>query len=276
VGHKRALVLAGGASFGAFQAGVVHELASQGVRWDAIYGTSVGAINGAYMAQGTSEEVVARTAGLCQFWRTVRTPDVYKLTWRSAKDAAVFWRPVSRTPGFFDTGPLSHIVYENIGPKPAMPLRVFATPALGGPLVVADERMDDIRPWVLASASIPILFPPVSIDGILYMDGGVRQNNPMAYALREGASRVDVVLCFPATGAARKSDKVPLISVAYRTLRAATDQFLEGEALALQEAHPDVVHVYRPDALYPTSPMEFNPRHADRMIEMGREAAEQD
>ena len=266
------MVLAGGASFGAFQAGVVSELAARGARWDAIYGTSVGAINGAYLAQGTPDEVAQRAASLCDFWKTVRTSDVYRVTWRSFADSALFWKPVSRTPGLFDTEPLTRLVYENTAPKPKTPLRVFATPAMGGPLVVASEAMDDIRPWILASSAIPILFPPIAIDGIIYMDGGVRQNNPMAYALREGATHVDVVLCFPAVGAAKKSDGVALLTIAYKTLRAATDQFLEGEAVALEEAHPEVVRVWRPDVVYPTSPLEFNPRHAARLIEMGREA----
>lgn len=268
---RRALVLAGGASFGAYQAGVVHELAIRGARWDAIYGTSVGAINGAHLAQGLPEDVVARSAELCDFWRTVRTSDVYRYSWKSLMDAALFWKPISSTPGLFDTSPLLKLVYENTGSKPSTPLRVFATPSLGGPVAVTSESTDDIRPWIMASAAIPILFPPVSIDGIIYMDGGVRQNNPMAYALREGSTHVDVVLCFPASSTAKKSSRVSLLTIAYNTLRAATDQFLEGEATALEEAHPDVIRVFRPGSIYPTSPLDFNPRHAARLIEWGRE-----
>jgi NTE family protein len=46
---------------------------------------------------------------------------------------------------------------------------------------------------VLASASIPLLFPPVPVGGQLYMDGGLRQNTPLAPALRLGATHVLVV-----------------------------------------------------------------------------------
>jgi NTE family protein len=42
----------------------------------------------------------------------------------------------------------------------------------------------------LASASIPLLFPPVRIGDELFMDGGVRQNTPIAPALRLGATHV--------------------------------------------------------------------------------------
>lgn len=270
---RRALVLAGGASFGAFQAGVVRELAARGARWDAIYGTSVGAINGAYLAQSPPEGIVQASQDLCDFWTTVRTTDVYRITRRSLTDTVLFWKPVSKTPGLFDTAALTELVYKHISPKPLTPLRIFATPAMGGPVVVASETMEDIRPWVLASSAIPILFPPISIGEVIYQDGGVRQNNPMSYALREGSTHVDVVLCFPAVDGVTKTSSVALLSIAYKTLRAATDQFLEGEATALQAAHPESVRIWRPSRLYPTSPLDFNPKHAACLIDMGREAA---
>jgi NTE family protein len=52
-------------------------------------------------------------------------------------------------------------------------------------------RADRIGPHhALASAAIPLLFPPVRIDDELYLDGGLRQNTPIAPALRLGATRI--------------------------------------------------------------------------------------
>jgi NTE family protein len=52
-------------------------------------------------------------------------------------------------------------------------------------------RTDHIGPHhALASAAIPMLFPPVRIEDELYLDGGLRQNTPIAPALRLGASHV--------------------------------------------------------------------------------------
>jgi NTE family protein len=45
----------------------------------------------------------------------------------------------------------------------------------------------------LASAAIPLLFPPVSIGGALYVDGAVRQSTPIAPAIRLGATHVLVI-----------------------------------------------------------------------------------
>jgi NTE family protein len=55
-------------------------------------------------------------------------------------------------------------------------------------------RADRIGPpHALASAAIPILFPPVRIDKELYLDGGLRQNTPIAPALRLGATHIFAV-----------------------------------------------------------------------------------
>ena len=45
----------------------------------------------------------------------------------------------------------------------------------------------------LASAAIPILFPPIRVDGEFYCDGGLRQNVPLSPARRLGADGIIVV-----------------------------------------------------------------------------------
>jgi NTE family protein len=55
-------------------------------------------------------------------------------------------------------------------------------------------RADRIGPpHALASAAIPILFPPVRIDREFFLDGGLRQNTPIAPALRLGATHIFAV-----------------------------------------------------------------------------------
>jgi NTE family protein len=46
---------------------------------------------------------------------------------------------------------------------------------------------------VLASAAIPVLFPPVRVHGRWYMDGGVRYNTPLSPALYLGAESLIIV-----------------------------------------------------------------------------------
>ena len=71
------------------------------------------------------------------------------------------------------------------------------------------EGAADIEPWtrstrigvraritvdhVMASAAIPVFFPPVALDGTFYGDGCVRMNYPMSPAIHLGADRIVAV-----------------------------------------------------------------------------------
>src|SRR5262249_15384480 len=43
---------------------------------------------------------------------------------------------------------------------------------------------------IMASAALPLFFPPIPIDGDWYGDGGIRLVNPLAPALHTGADRI--------------------------------------------------------------------------------------
>jgi NTE family protein len=59
---------------------------------------------------------------------------------------------------------------------------------------VVEARAREIGPeHALASGAIPLLFRPVRIEGSWFVDGSVRQNVPLAPAIRLGADRVLVV-----------------------------------------------------------------------------------
>jgi NTE family protein len=50
---------------------------------------------------------------------------------------------------------------------------------------------------ILASTALPGIFPPVTIDGIPYVDGGVLLNTPLKPAIRDGADTVHIVFLDP-------------------------------------------------------------------------------
>ena len=77
---RTAFVLAGGGSFGAVQVGMLRELLADGVKPDFIVGSSVGAINGAYLAGSPTPQGVARLEAL---WRGLRRQDVFPVGLRS-------------------------------------------------------------------------------------------------------------------------------------------------------------------------------------------------
>jgi NTE family protein len=77
---KTAFVFAGGGSFGAIQVGMLHALISHGIAADMVFGSSVGALNGAYYA-GTP--TIGGIRQLESIWRGLRRQDVFPVTWRT-------------------------------------------------------------------------------------------------------------------------------------------------------------------------------------------------
>ncbi|MCM1377244.1 MAG: patatin-like phospholipase family protein [Clostridium sp.] len=86
----------------------------------------------------------------------------------------------------------------------------------------------EIVPRVLASCSIPVVFPPVHINGVHYVDGGVLRNLP-AWAIRDYCKTLYGVNCSPL-----KPDykyKSSILDIAYRSYQ------LMAKSNTLQDIH---------------------------------------
>ncbi|MBZ0234952.1 MAG: patatin-like phospholipase family protein, partial [Deltaproteobacteria bacterium] len=94
-------------------------------------------------------------------------------------------------------------------------------PATGGAVMTPVELSPE---HVLASASMPVLFPAVAIGGELYCDGGLRQMVPLSPALHLGARRVLMV-----SAVARIDDDV--VAGAARRAAISSPLYLAGKAL---------------------------------------------
>lgn len=185
---KTAFVLSGGASLGAVQAGMLRALYERGVEPDLIVGTSVGALNGAFIA--SRPPAPATADDLAELWRGVSRWDVFPLN------------PLTGFFGFF--GARDHLVsdrglrklvagnldLEALQESP-IPLHVITTDLLSG----RELRLSrgDALEAVIASAAIPGVFPAVERDGRLLIDGGVANNTPIVDAIELGAERVYVL-----------------------------------------------------------------------------------
>src|SRR5215813_4357054 len=69
------LVLSGGASLGAIQVGMLHALYERGVRPEVIVATSVGAVNGAFIA--SRPPTVATAEALADVWRNIQRDEIF-------------------------------------------------------------------------------------------------------------------------------------------------------------------------------------------------------
>src|SRR5258708_11233342 len=73
---RTAFVLSGGGSLGAVQVGMLQALTEAGIRPDLLIGTSVGAVNAAWIG-GKPDHEGALVLG--EVWRGLRRPDIFPL-----------------------------------------------------------------------------------------------------------------------------------------------------------------------------------------------------
>lgn len=172
-------MLSGGSSHGAVQVGMLRALAEAGIEPDAVYGTSVGAINAAAVAHLESAD---RLDLLTAAWRRfAERPPIRPSLSRQA--LAVARRQRSLT----DPAPLRAQLERTFGDarieEAGIPLSVAATNLLDGQERLFDRG--DLVGTLMASCAVPGLFPPVDIDGTPYVDG-LLYGAPAEAALNDG------------------------------------------------------------------------------------------
>ncbi len=205
------LALQGGGAHGAFTWGVLDYLLEAGqLEFDAVSGTSAGAMNAAVLAQGLMTDGAdgAREA-LATFWKsvassvpfdvTVRTLDGDSGTLAPAMKMMMMWAsffsPYELNP--FDHNPLRDVVTKQIDferLRRESPLRLFiaATEANTGRLRLFREH--ELTPdALLASACLPSVHHSIEIDGEHYWDGGFAANPAVFPLFYTGKSR-DIML----------------------------------------------------------------------------------
>ena len=198
-----ALVLgAGGITGVAWQLGLLVGLRRHGVDLggvDRIVGTSAGALTGALLATGVDPELAA---GVEDRVRAPITPD-----WDRGAQAFALLNDATLDPAAVRAGVGALAASARVGAEDeyiaslAQRLPIQEWPPPGRLLVTAvDTATGDLVVWdgaggaalvqaVAASCAVPCIFPPVTVDGGRYMDGGVR-----SYTNADLAADADVLL----------------------------------------------------------------------------------
>lgn len=208
------LALQGGGTHGAFTWGVLDRLLEdERLRIGAISGTSAGAMNAVALAAGwAADGRRGARESLRRFWS--RVADALHLArwaegWMGANPAAMLaapaapvqmaWEMASRwfAPHGGDGNPLRPVLADTVdfdAVRACRDLQLFvgATQVQTGHLRIfrGPELSADA---VLASACLPMLFPPVVIDGDAYWDGGYMGNPPLLPLLAESPT-LDLML----------------------------------------------------------------------------------
>jgi NTE family protein len=259
---KTAFVLSGGASLGAIQAGMLRAVYERGIRPDLIVGTSVGAVNGAFVASRPQTPRTARD--LAEIWRAIGRGDVFPLNpltgflgFFGARDHLV---PDSGLRGLLE----DHLEFERLQEAP-IELHVIATDVLSG----AEERLSrgNARDAVMASAAIPGVFPPVVWHDRELVDGGVANNAPISHALEMGATKIYVL----PTGTACDLDEPPrgALGMLLHSMNLLVMRRLLVEIELLRDRAELIV--LPPPCPLRVSSMDFG--HADELIRDGHESA---
>ena len=183
-----AFVLSGGGSLGAVQVGMLQALSERGVTADLLVGTSVGAVNAAWVAtHGMGEGSLTELAAL---WAGLRRNDVFPLSVGRALLAMT-----GRRSALCSDAPLRNLVSTHLLThdfrEAAVPLHLVATDLLSGEEVLVSEG--SVLDAVLASAAIPGIFPPVAVAGRHLVDGGVAHHTAVGQAVDLGASEIYVL-----------------------------------------------------------------------------------
>jgi NTE family protein len=158
---KIGLVLSGGGARGFAHLGVIQALNDAGIFPDVISGTSAGALAGVLYADGNTPK------------------EIHKIM--NSGSRLDFMRPALPREGLLQIGGVIKILKSCLHAKTfeelKIPLFVTATDLNNGKAVYFSKG--DLLDAVIASASIPVLFRPVIINGICYVDGGVLDNLPV-------------------------------------------------------------------------------------------------
>jgi NTE family protein len=183
-----AFVLSGGASLGAVQVGMLRALTERAITPDLLVGTSVGALNAAFVAgHGLSPDA---TEALADVWTGLRSRSLFPLDPVRAVGALA-----GRSSALCSDRGLrrlleEHLPFELLEDAP-IPLVVVATDLLTGlevPLSTGSAQQA-----VLASCALPAVFPPVAYGDTVLVDGGLANNTAVSEAVRAGASTIYVL-----------------------------------------------------------------------------------
>lgn len=205
---KVGLVLSGGAARGLAHIGVLRALEEQGVKIDAIAGTSMGAVIGGLYASGYKVDELEKLA-LSIDWQQALSdaPPRKDVPFRRKQDDRDFL--IKQKISFRDDGslglPLGVIQGQNLAlllesllahtsdtrdfDKLPIPFRAVATDIASGEKVVFSHG--HLPQVIRASMSIPAVFAPVELDGRLLVDGGMVDNIPLDIVREMG---VDVAI----------------------------------------------------------------------------------
>ena len=222
-------MFSGGGARAAYQAGVLRAIGRRvpELRFPIITGVSAGAINTSFLAS-YPEPLGKASEELCRIWSGIQMENVFRTGFRDLARNALRWtaalglggsRLSPKVTGMVDTTPLRELLSRGLnaesGPIPGIAKNIAAghldavamlAVNYGTGQTVSWIEGRDIEAWerpdrvahltrltvehVMASSSLPLLFPAIQLGEHWYGDGGIRLSAPLSPALHLGADRI--------------------------------------------------------------------------------------
>ncbi|MBQ7726448.1 MAG: patatin family protein [Clostridia bacterium] len=268
---KTGLVLEGGAMRGLFTCGVLDVLMEEGVPFDGAAGISAGAVFGCNVKSRQIGRGVrynkrfSRDKRYCSLRSLLKTGDLY--------GADFCYRELPDKLDVFDR--------ETFRENP-MAFFVGATDVMTGQAVYhrcTDGGETDML-WMRASASMPIVSRPVTVDGYTLLDGGIVDPVPYDFMRKAGYDRCVAVLTQPHGYRKKKGHFTGLTRRLLRQYPAVAEAMeVRHERYNVQMDELDrleqagTLFVIRPPEALGISRTEKDPKELERVYQIGRKTA---
>ena len=295
---KRLLALSAGGDRGAVLVGMLHGIYRVGGRdrvdWTQVSGISAGAIVGSLVSQTLPETFDSKMEHAKDLFELggfhVVQPHTNWGFYINAIDALWYYDSL------YSNAPMRKIIKENFNPELCfIPLTVGAYNKDTCEYETFDKKLEEA---VVASASVPIIFPPITIGKHKYQDGALRHIIPVkeiyAFIKKHPKCEIDVCICYPINSyekffkAMTPEGCLPLIE---ESIRVMTDQMLSilnkdlrelatFLGISFEEIRKQpcnsfkkdevVVHIYSPDDATFTSFTNIKSDEMKRMYQSGK------
>lgn len=237
---KRALVLSGGGAKGAFTVGALKYLMVElEMRFDIVVGTSTGSLIAPLVA-------IEDIANLIHFYENVEQQDI--LIDRPDLLAFLFSDALN------DSKPLERLIQRFFGDEKRYErllqsqTEVFVTiiNMQNGEIEYGNPHQDPkpiFLKKILASASVPVMMPPVTIGTDQYIDGGVKEIAPLRKAIDEGASHILSIILSPEARYRRpvRKEFKSSLEILKRTLELLTEEIVDND-LKVATLYTEALH----------------------------------
>lgn len=263
-----AFVLSGAGSRGPLQIGALAALMEVGIQPAFLVGTSAGAMNALFVAaRGLSAETIK---AMHAQWQGIDAGKIYP-----GNILIAAWRLLRGRTSLHDSGGFRKLIEAGLPDRVTtfadlrLPLYVTSVDLLSNRLFLfGEDRSVGLVDAVLASATVPIMHPPVEYHGLQLVDGGVLANVAASVAMDKKATRVYVINA--GYGGVPLKPIRGIIDVANHTLTTMMGQaLLRDLARAQADTSVDLHHIHLP-LFRELGYRDFS--HTDEMVQAGYDA----